>query len=266
MVHTGLVNGTTYGYRVCAIDAAGNISAGATVTGTPVLIDFDCVNCHDGNNPLYPLAPNVMKYWDGSWWDTNMGGSNSKQQGGHGDPDGKPVLQCLDCHDITIPPGKHLDGVYNSIWGDSSGTRNQNTSHLKASFIGGSTPAASVQLTLDAACWDCHKTYPGIVNMRHERDHDPAQDVATLGTHLTRKNGDALPLPNPNVFSSPGPYPVDQDISTNAGGSTYYVPCVSCHDPHGTGTPVTPALPSNSNFMLRDSYVNPSTLCRVCHT
>jgi hypothetical protein len=33
--HTGLTNGTTYYYRVCASDAAGNISAGATATATP---------------------------------------------------------------------------------------------------------------------------------------------------------------------------------------------------------------------------------------
>jgi subtilisin family serine protease len=35
--HTGLTNGTTYGYRLCAIDAAGNRSAGATATSRPVL-------------------------------------------------------------------------------------------------------------------------------------------------------------------------------------------------------------------------------------
>jgi hypothetical protein len=34
--HTGLTNGTTYGYRVCAIDKAGNMSTGATTTAKPV--------------------------------------------------------------------------------------------------------------------------------------------------------------------------------------------------------------------------------------
>ena len=34
--HTGLINGTTYGYRVCAIDKAGNMSTGATATARPV--------------------------------------------------------------------------------------------------------------------------------------------------------------------------------------------------------------------------------------
>ena len=35
--HTGaLVDGTTYAYRICALDAVGNMSSGATVTGKPV--------------------------------------------------------------------------------------------------------------------------------------------------------------------------------------------------------------------------------------
>jgi hypothetical protein len=33
--HTGRTNGTTYYYRVCAVDQAGNISAGATASATP---------------------------------------------------------------------------------------------------------------------------------------------------------------------------------------------------------------------------------------
>ena len=49
LVHAGLVNGTTYGYRVCAIDAAGNMSSGATVSG--VVVQSNCEGCHgkDGN-------------------------------------------------------------------------------------------------------------------------------------------------------------------------------------------------------------------------
>jgi hypothetical protein len=33
--HTGLTNGSTYGYRVCALDSAGNLSTGVAVTGVP---------------------------------------------------------------------------------------------------------------------------------------------------------------------------------------------------------------------------------------
>jgi len=35
VTHSDLNNGTTYGYRVCAIDAAGNRSSGATASGKP---------------------------------------------------------------------------------------------------------------------------------------------------------------------------------------------------------------------------------------
>src|SRR3989338_7509776 len=34
--HTGLTNGITYYYRICATDNAGNISSGATASGTPL--------------------------------------------------------------------------------------------------------------------------------------------------------------------------------------------------------------------------------------
>lgn len=36
LVHSGLSDGTTYAYKVCAVDAAGNRSPGATVTGKPL--------------------------------------------------------------------------------------------------------------------------------------------------------------------------------------------------------------------------------------
>jgi hypothetical protein len=35
-IHTGRTNGTTYAYRVCAIDKAGNMSSGATARAKPV--------------------------------------------------------------------------------------------------------------------------------------------------------------------------------------------------------------------------------------
>jgi hypothetical protein len=34
-IHTGLINGAMYGYRVCAKDKAGNFSTGATANATP---------------------------------------------------------------------------------------------------------------------------------------------------------------------------------------------------------------------------------------
>ncbi len=38
--HTGLTNGLTYYYRLCAVDAVGNISFGATASATPELIEY----------------------------------------------------------------------------------------------------------------------------------------------------------------------------------------------------------------------------------
>lgn len=35
-IHVRLANGTVYGYRLCALDKAGNVSSGATATATPV--------------------------------------------------------------------------------------------------------------------------------------------------------------------------------------------------------------------------------------
>ena len=32
---TGLTDGTTYGFRICAVDTAGNTGTGATVSATP---------------------------------------------------------------------------------------------------------------------------------------------------------------------------------------------------------------------------------------
>jgi hypothetical protein len=37
-VHTGLTNGTSYSYRVCATDKTGNMSTGATRTARPTSI------------------------------------------------------------------------------------------------------------------------------------------------------------------------------------------------------------------------------------
>ncbi|MBI4688908.1 MAG: fibronectin type III domain-containing protein [Nitrospirae bacterium] len=48
--HTGLVNGTTYYYRVCAADNAGNTSSGAIASATPVLtyVTTYSIDCSDG--------------------------------------------------------------------------------------------------------------------------------------------------------------------------------------------------------------------------
>ena len=47
--HTGLTNSTTYYYRVCATDNAGNTSSGATASGTPTSSGTTTVTDIDGN-------------------------------------------------------------------------------------------------------------------------------------------------------------------------------------------------------------------------
>ena len=62
-------------------------------------------------------------------------------------------------------------------------------------------------------------------------------------------------------------FPIDTDISTNASTTEPdYAPCISCHDPHGTNTPDHHgSATTQSNFMLRYTWISNSDLCIVCH-
>jgi len=69
--HTGLTNGTTYYYRVCAYDAVNNISIGAIVSGTPA------------------VASPPGRYWvggTGNWSDTAHWSDSSNGAGGFSVP------------------------------------------------------------------------------------------------------------------------------------------------------------------------------------
>jgi type II secretory pathway pseudopilin PulG len=48
-IHTGLTNGTQYSYRICAIDAVSNMSAGGVGSATPVSPAIYCDNDADGH-------------------------------------------------------------------------------------------------------------------------------------------------------------------------------------------------------------------------
>jgi predicted CxxxxCH...CXXCH cytochrome family protein len=212
----------------------------------------NCMNCHNGST----TGPNVMTYWFGS--------NATKQDGGHGDPEGRdgagPVPVCADCHDPSIPAGTHLDGTYNSLTNNS--TRNANTSHLKAEYFVRSSPPSipvsagtwSTQVYFDNYCAEkCH-TAKGVPAMTHERDTLAADGnhwSVEFGTHMTTSDGDSII------------YPVDADLNTGANAADVdYAPCISCHDPHGTGV-VEPT--KSSNRMVRDSWITAPTLCNVCH-
>ncbi|HPP64899.1 MAG TPA: fibronectin type III domain-containing protein, partial [Candidatus Paceibacterota bacterium] len=56
--HTGLTNGTTYYYRVCAYDAVGNISTGATTYATPSSV---VVYCNQSNSSCSTICSNNGK-------------------------------------------------------------------------------------------------------------------------------------------------------------------------------------------------------------
>lgn len=251
----------------------------ASVTATPCtdchrhnfVAPTGCEGCHGaGGNVHAGLdgipgngddAPNVisvleggswLSVWDGSWWDAVMGGSDAVQQGGHGDPDGKAAVGCSSCHDTGIPADTHMDGTVNSA---ETGTNpNANTAHLLSSFIGTSSPAYDVQLTLDGACLGCHTT-SGVKEMTHERDGDPVPGAVEFGQHLTIADGTSIS------------YPIDSDLSTNApAAQPNYAPCVSCHNPHGTTETYSKGSPSTkSNLMMRARWKSPSVLCVTCH-
>jgi hypothetical protein len=198
-----------------------------------------CASCHDGSKAL---APNVMTYWSGS--------DSGSKDGGHGDPQRLAVLKCEACHNTSV--ATHGDGILQSA--EQRLNRNSNTVHLNSSFIGTASPAYSVQVAFDNACWNCHSTY-GMLNMRHENDSLPAANVVQFGTHLSVTDGASIPTG----------YPIDYDLSTLApSGAPHYAPCSACHNPHGTGVPDRDAA-TGSNYMLRKNYKSTTELCNICH-
>jgi len=59
--HTGLTNGTTYYYRLCATDRAGNISAGAIANARP-RPDYYNITTNPGPNGSITCSPAVVSY------------------------------------------------------------------------------------------------------------------------------------------------------------------------------------------------------------
>jgi len=223
----------------------------------------DCESCHGSAGP----GPNVLTYWDGSWWDNNMGnpGDTGTNQGGHGDADERPALACTDCHDTSDPPtgaGRHLNGILNSTGGTTGTAQNQstNTAHLLPAWIGTGNPG--VQTTLDAPCYGCHNNpwfLQGHVPASGFESHAITGNIVQFGLPLlgstTVADGESLA------------WPIDSDISTNATtANPDYAPCITCHDPHGTDTTDHYGAPSsNSNFMLRGNFLSDPGYCKVCH-
>jgi hypothetical protein len=274
-------------------DAEGSDSETVAIV---VAASADCGACHgqgglvdagaDGIANTADDAPNVMtvfsgggwvSVWDGTWWDTAMAGSDAYQQGGHGDPDGAEAgnasltPSCVSCHDISVPPGTHFDGVYNSLGSErampdnpatprAKANQNANTAHLLPAYftkypgVGGGD--YRWQVAVDNYCYrECHQS-AGVVDMRHEKDTlvaDANHWSVELGTHLTRATPDTVIL--------------DADLTTSAAGLPNYGACVSCHNPHGSANTDNKesGAPDAKNRMLIQDWRRAMTLCNNCH-
>ncbi len=216
-----------------------------------------CVECHAGQ-PGFPLAANVYAYWDGRWWDTFRGGNASTQQGGHGDPAGRPATACVGtrgCHDLRLPaPSEHRNGVREGR-PQRGAQRSVNPYHLRAGFLVAQPRQPwEAQVAFDNYCYAaCHRGY-SIRDMRHERDTLPGAAnyrSVEMGTHLTDPDAE-----------SRGIY-ADSDLTSRATPTEPdYVPCVACHDPHGTAAPAPV-----KNKMLRNRETDPYWCAGIngCH-
>lgn len=215
-----------------------------------------CQDCHAGaQRPA--RAADIYTYWDGTWWDATQTGSPSIQQGGHGDPGGKPAVGCTGaagCHDQRLPQvSQHRNGVHEP----GSSNLSVNPWHLRSGFIS-ATPSQDwdVQVTFDNFCFTaCHQGL-GVANMRHQ-GAGAERSYLQLGYGLTEPTGKGIPAD----------MPLDNDLTSAArSGVPVFAPCITCHDPHGTGTidngqtdtPVT-------NHMLRRRWKNKFQLCVFCH-
>jgi hypothetical protein len=203
-----------------------------------------CAGCHAGQPESAP-APDVLTYWDGTWWDAVRGGSPDDQQGGHGDAGGEAPLTCTGvagCHDLRESAATHRNGVV-----EGRGNTTANTYHLKAAFISTNTSVSSnQQTTFNTTCIkSCHNgIYLKLCQLGQRK-------VVKFGNSGTVSDGDLVPLP------------IDSDLTSYASpAEPDYAVCVSCHNPHGTGVTDT----EGSNKMLRDTWRSaPNTLCRTCH-
>ena len=256
----GLTAGTTYYYRI----AGGN---GNAVSRGEILhfIAYSCVGCHGGENGDQPArfnAPKVTRYWKSS---------------GHG-RSSSPAIRCEDCHDVESPPGTHPadgSGVMNSEnWpGKPDDTTNANTSHLKPFLLTGAT-TEQLQANFDSGCVmgpgdgaACHFQL-GITGHVHTMNTDNLSRFGRISTVADPKSRSWYIQSDYeyDFYKSWSPW-VIQDLTTVAAGPVYYVSCVSCHDPHGTGSTDQAADPYG-NAMVRGNFSSDSVMfCNyACHT
>ncbi len=232
-----------------------------------------CEGCHGGENgELAPVngAPKVTRYWKTS---------------GHGHAAG-PAVTCDNCHDVGSPsPSTHTtsgSGTFNTYrwYGSPADNTTTNTPHLRAFYLTTGT-ASQIQVNFDAGCYNgpggavsCH-AQRFIKNHRHTKD---AGYVVQFGRNNTTNN------PKGYTWYTPGGYETDfymsrspwvvHDVTTTAGvpnppSAPYYGVCVSCHDPHGTGTADNTAGGlGTTNHMVRGNWLGaaaPQFCNGACH-
>jgi cytochrome c2 len=226
-----------------------------------------CEDCHNGNSD-YPLAPNVMG--DGVQATGDAGHATPKpfddgtygyNVNGHGrDADtaaismGNPIgASCVACHNISDPTGKHLDGVLD---GHYPAIGNANPFHLVAGFLNAAqTSEWSAQVTFDNYCWTaCHSGKT--TDMRHGKDAIPATNAMQFGDHASFLA--PMHTAPPDMF-----YDVNLAWLGAYNGYPNFMPCITCHNPHGTNT--VGSSVDGSNKMMIVNWNPSSALCAKCH-
>jgi hypothetical protein len=253
-------------FRAAAAPLAPGMVGFASIGGSVAFDEFSftanpdgepCRECHAGQ-PTQPLAANVYTYWDGRWWDANMNGNSRVQEGGHGDPGGKPAVGCTGangCHEMRQPS---LTGHRNGIR-EGRAHQSVNSYHLRTGFIVGIAEHPwDAQVFFDNYCATACHPGAGVLAMTHASDAFPAEGAVQFGTDMTWSDGESLSIP------------VDSDITRRATpAAPDFAPCISCHDPHGSASakvsdPDRGIRPSNR--MLRADYtIQSSRLCSLCH-
>ncbi len=246
----GLWSSTVYYYRICASNSLGTTRSpiGQFMTSS----SHACLDCHGGSDGTLPGvdgAPVITRYW---------------QTSGHGKGARGAPLRCDDCHDVSSPAMAHPadgSGTFNTLsWpGKADNTTNANTAHLKGFFFPASPAAAAdYAVAFDNACNNrpgCHVRADGsrvLKVMSHAKD-----GLMQFGTLST--------APDPKIYTwyVQNSYPDDfyrsqsawvvRDLTIDATGPVQYGTCISCHDPHGTGT-TDVSDSTGTNVMVRGEW------------